>query len=198
MSKQAMPDDALASRIGALQRLVGPYNVRFCKIAAEGNRAFGRGDDVLAGWLHEDALAEADALFEAPSGMSLLIAPMAYTIACKNAAEAKARTGDPGSAYELKLRAVTRLIAVAQSPAEPLILRLSCARQLRHALAFLMADGETTRPAQLDSLLEQYRTVITELAQIAATSLCPQEGTTSYNSSPSSGAGTPGTAWRSP
>jgi len=171
----------------ALQNMLGKKDVRFCKIAAEGNQAFERGDNEVAARLFEDAVAEANALFAAArTDTSFLIAPMAYTIACNNIAAVKARTGEWKAAYELRLRAVTRLIDVAESLTEPLALRLSCVRQLRNAVAFLSnalsPPGNSGHRTELKSILERYRDISGQLTKIATAELLIQEEPTSSTS----------------
>lgn len=143
-------------------------DARFCQLTDSANQAFGNSDEDLASRLYEQALAEAERLFDAAQdGGSPLIAPMAYTIACHNLAEAKKRAGDLAAAHELKRHAAEKLVATAESPLDPLALRVNCLRHLRHALAFLYqdcADGE----ADVRLLIDRYRAVGDKLARLAA------------------------------
>lgn len=117
----------------------------FRRLTTTGNSALAAGDDAEAARLYGEALAEADRLFGlalAGGGAALslaaaLLAPMAHTIACHNAAELRRRGRDRAGALGLELKALERLVSVAERPASPFLLRVNCLRHTRFALAFL-------------------------------------------------------------
>ncbi len=145
---------------------------RFCQLTDAANQALASEDEDLASRLYEQALAEAERLFDAAQvGGSPLIAPMAYTIACHNVAEVAKRAGDHTTAFRHKRHAVRKLVETAESRLDPLGLRLNCIRHLRHALAFLAEDlteEDAERQAELDGLIQRYRAIGDELARVAA------------------------------
>lgn len=154
------------------QALFDGADARFCELTTAANLAFERHDDDAASRLYEQALAEAECLFDAAlAGGSPLIAPMAYTIACHNVAEARRRAGDRAAAHGLKRRAVEKLLGTAESPADPLALRVNCVRHLRHAFAFLgesLVDDNTGNRAEFDDLISRYGAIIEKLARVTA------------------------------
>lgn len=146
-------------------------DARFCELTDAANQALGCFDDEVAFRLYVQALAEAERLFDAAQvGGSPLIAPMAYTIACHNVAEARKRSGDRVLAHELKRRAVEKLVVTAESPLDALALRVNCVRHLRHALAFLakdLADADAKNRADAESLFDRCQTVGENLTRLA-------------------------------
>lgn len=129
------------------ERLLGDavdLDGHFRRLTAAGNGSLAAGDDAEAARLHGEALAEADRLFGlalagggASSPAAALLAPLAHTIACRNAAELRRRGRDRAGALGLGLKAVERLVGVAERPASPFLLRVNCVRHTRFALAFL-------------------------------------------------------------
>ncbi len=158
----------------------GEADALFCRLTDEANQAFAMSDDAASDRLYDRALAEAERLFDAArAGGSPLVAPMAYTIASHNIAEAKKRAGDPQAAYAAKRRAVEKLVATAESPMDPLPLRVNCIRHLRHALAFLAEDiGETDHASIADAnrLYERCRATGEEITRVAKHVLSERPG----------------------
>lgn len=112
---------------------------RWKRLTEQGNEAYAQGDVPLAQAFYEDALTEAERLFEAAiGGEGSLPVPVIYNIACHNLAELFERSGDRNRAQACFMKAYERLLHAAQSPAAPIGLRVSCVQHLKHALAVLV------------------------------------------------------------
>jgi hypothetical protein len=106
-------------------------------LTLQGNLAFERGDDVGARQLYEEALAEAEHVFEAAALLgdaeAARFAPLLYGTSCNNVVELARRQRDPETAGIFLYRAVARLIGVAESAQVPLQLRARCLLHLEVA-----------------------------------------------------------------
>lgn len=151
---------------------LGGADARFCELTGAADKAFENQDDATASRFLAAALAEAERLFDAARlGSSPFLAPMAYTIACHNAAEARKKGGDRISARGLRRRAVEKLVETAECPTDPLALRVNCIRHLRHALVFLagdLADNDTDEEAEFGRLVARYRAIREQLTRVTA------------------------------
>lgn len=192
-SAEAKPGAPPAARDGTLdspsawpEKLLGDVvdlDGCFRRLTTAGNSALAAGDDAEAARLYGEALAEADRLFglalagggAASSPAAALLAPMAHTIACHNAAELRRRGRDRAGALGLELKAVERLVGVAERPASPFLLRVNCMRHTRFALAFLAehlrASPPEATPADrhaIAALLARAQAAAAGVARVAA------------------------------
>ena len=111
---------------------------RWKNLMEQANMAYARGDIPLARSGYEDALAEAERLFEvAMERPSRFPAPVIYNVSCHNLAELEDRHGDSGIAEAFYRKACDRLHDAARSPATPLAMRIACVQHLKPALAAL-------------------------------------------------------------
>lgn len=116
---------------------------RWCRFTSEGNVAFEGGDLFRAAARYKDALAEAERIFavEMQGGMlDVSIAPRLYAISQQNLADFERRCGNRESAGERLRATFDRLASVAESPSAPIGVRATAVRNLRPALAELIAD----------------------------------------------------------
>lgn len=138
-------------------------------LAAAREALDGRDQD-LAARLCQDGLAEAERLFDAAlAGASPLVAPMAYTVACKLLAEVSERAGDREAARTLKIRAVEKLLRTVESPRAPLSLRVNCMRHLRRALMYLVdeaAEHDSDERGPLNTLLRRCAAASSQLVRL--------------------------------
>lgn len=145
---------------------------RFRSLTASGNQALAAGDDQGAEQLYEEALDEAERLFQsAAEGRveAILMAPMAFNIACHNLGMVRARTGGPGAARAASILAAERLIERAASASEPLVLRINCLRHLRHTFRLLAEqDSGSAQSGETEPLTARAVAVRDEVMRIAA------------------------------
>lgn len=113
-------------------------DTKWKRLTEKANQAYTQGDIPLARAAYEDALTEAEQLFDAAllDGGSLPV-PVIYNVSCHNLAELEARQGNPEAAEVYFRKAYDRLLATARSPASPLPLRMACVQHLKHALVLL-------------------------------------------------------------
>lgn len=118
---------------------------RWKRLTERGNEAYAQGDIPLAQAFYEDALIEADRLFDAAlSSIGSLPVPVIYNVSCHNLAELSERSGNRKNAEAFYQKAYDRLLDAAQSPTVPLGLRVSCVQHLKHALAVLVQHLRTS------------------------------------------------------
>lgn len=162
-------------------------DAQFRELTEAGNLAFERHDHATASRLCNEALTEAERLFElamTAGGSPVLLAPMVHNIACQNAAQARKRAGDGVGALALQVRALKRLVTTAESAASPITLRVNCVRHLKYALAFL-AEDLTEREPDMDAiraLVARARLVAAEVMRIAGLVLA---GEVAFGAAPS-------------
>jgi hypothetical protein len=147
----------------------GEIDGRWRALTAAGNLAYANGHDADAMRLYEDALAEAERMFDAArEGGSPLLAPMLYNISCANAAETKMRGKDATAALSFLLRAFDKLVMTAASVTSPMPLRANCVRHLRYTFEVLVRDfaAECER-AEVKSLFARGADAAKEVGRIA-------------------------------
>lgn len=111
---------------------------RWKKLTEQANTAYARGDIPCARLGYEEALAEAERLFQAATERpSRFPAPVIYNVSCHNLAELEDIHGDCHIAEALYLRACDRLQGAASSPATILAMRIACIQHIKPALAAL-------------------------------------------------------------
>ncbi len=112
---------------------------RWKRLTEQANAAYAQGDIPLARAAYDDALTEAERLFEAAIGRtSSLPVPVIYNISCHNLAELAERLGSAHEAEDYYRKAYDRLLEAALSPVVPLEMRMACVQHLKHALAVLV------------------------------------------------------------
>ena len=112
---------------------------RWKRLTEQANAAYRQGGIPLARAAYDDALTEAEKLFE--TAMSLpasFPAPVIYNISCHNLAELCDKAGEKEQAGAFYRQAYDRLLLAAQSSATPLGMRVSCVQHLKLALAVLI------------------------------------------------------------
>jgi hypothetical protein len=99
-------------------------------LTLQGNLAFEREENVSARQLYEEALAEAENLFDAAALLgdaeAARFAPFVYGTSCNNVVALARRQRDPETAGIFLYRAVARFVGVAESTRAPLQLRARC------------------------------------------------------------------------
>lgn len=119
---------------------------RWKRLTGQANAAYAQGDIVLARAAYEDALTEAEKLFEAALTRQVPFpAPAIYNVSCHNLAELHEKAGKQDEAGLFYRKAYDRLLLAAQSPSTPLGIRVSCVQHLKHALAVLVQHLRSTR-----------------------------------------------------
>jgi hypothetical protein len=139
------------------------------------NKAFEHHDNDSAVRFYREAIDTAEQMFEAAlKGGSPLLAPMVYNIACANAAECAAQTGNRLGARKLLLRATDKLLTTAKSPSSPFALRINCVRHLRYSLQILDRDfGADNAQPDMKGLLESCAAVSKKIQRVAQWLLRP-------------------------
>lgn len=124
---------------------------RWRSLTAEGHRAFEQRHDGRARQSYEEALAEAEALFEAAAlddDEAVRFAPQLYCISCNDVMALASRQQDWATASIFAYRAFSRLLTVAEGPRFRLALRCRCALYLNTATSGLVQhlerDGQLT------------------------------------------------------
>lgn len=112
---------------------------RWKRLTGQANAAYAQGDILLARAAYDDALTEAEKLFEAALARQVPFpAPVIYNVSCHNLAELHEKAGEREQAGAFYRKSYDRLLLAAQSPSTPLGMRVSCVQHLKHALAVLV------------------------------------------------------------
>lgn len=115
-------------------------------LTQQGHEAFERHHDVQARQLYEEALAEAEALFEVATFSgdddAVRFAPPLYCISCNEVVALACRQGDLATAGIFAYRAFSRLLAIAEGQRFSLALRCRAALYLNTATSALVQHLE--------------------------------------------------------
>ena len=115
-------------------------------LTQQGHQAFEQHHDVRARQLYEEALAEAEALFEVATfggdDEAVRFAPPLYCISCNEVMALACRQGDFATASIFAYRAFSRLLAIAEGPRFSLALRCRAALYLNTATSALVQHLE--------------------------------------------------------
>ncbi|WP_266065046.1 hypothetical protein [Brucella intermedia] len=144
------------------------------RLTEQANQAYAQGDIGLARATYEDALTEAERLFDAAQLTShALPVPVIFNISCHNLAELENRNGKADAAESYFRKAFDHLLIAARSPSSPLSLRLACMQHLKHALAMLVQHLQATNAPneavdEIISLVRETAFAVFRVAQHAA------------------------------
>lgn len=119
---------------------------RWKRLTEQANTAYAQGDISLARAAYDDALTEAERLFEAAMFRPVPFpAPVIYNVSCHNLAELHEKAGKQEEAGAFYRQAYDKLLLAAESASTPLGLRVSCVQHLKHALAVLVQHMRSAR-----------------------------------------------------
>jgi len=142
-------------------RRAATIDLRWRELTDSANRAYQTGDLQAGRRFYDEALKEAERLFDlAATGVDSFPAAVIYNVSCHNLAELLQRSDDPAGAEALLQQAFEKLTHGARSPETPLPLRIACVQNLQHALA-VFVESLTRRGAaesQIAQVVERART----------------------------------------